>query len=180
VTLKAFDQDDGRNRGWPKTLFAKGQDQGKRGPRTLREPGDSARIEDQHRTLAGLAMRTGDGTSCEIGGAGALAGRWRADLSGQLRNVHLAGGQQLTAPDLGLDRLLQQLGSRQMLFLYLLVEIVGQIDLHPRHTPKYTHLKRGGNAIGAPLIAFPSRASHESSRTPMRGRRGGCHLGHRE
>ena len=48
---------------------------------------------------------------------------------------------QFESPYLSTNSLLQQLGGWQTTLLHELVEVVGKVDLHARHTPKYTPIK---------------------------------------
>jgi len=48
MTLEAFNKDDRRHSGWPKTLVTERQDQSERLLGAFGETTDAARIEDQH------------------------------------------------------------------------------------------------------------------------------------
>ena len=48
MTFEAFNKDDRRYFGWPKTLVAQRQDQGERMLGPFGETADAARIEKQH------------------------------------------------------------------------------------------------------------------------------------
>jgi hypothetical protein len=66
-------------------------------------------------------------------------------MSDELSEILVGLGEEFQSADLCPDCELQELGSWEALGLDELVEIVREIDLHTRHTPKYTH-----RAIAAP------------------------------
>ena len=84
--------------------------------------------------------------SGDCGRAQALPGSGRPDLGLQFGNVLVSLGEQLTPTNLSANGILQELGGGKSTLLHQFVEIVWKIDLHPRHTPKYTPSKlRGKN-----------------------------------
>lgn len=82
-------------------------------------------------------------------GACALPHRRSSDLSNQLRDVFVALGHQLLAANFGADSILQELGCSQPSSLDELVEFVRKVDLHPWHTPNYTHTASSGKTANA-------------------------------
>src|SRR5262249_19813919 len=70
-------------------------------------------------------------------GARHLLRRRRADLGDQFIEVGVGVREQVLAAHLRTHRLLQELRGRQAAGLDLVIEIVWQVDLQPRHTPNY-------------------------------------------
>lgn len=138
VSLQTFHENDRGDSRRPKTLFPKGKNQRQRFSRALGKAADRPGIEDEHQTLSGLAMSTSDYSARDVGRTCALSSRRRTHLSLEVRGVGLARAQQLPAAHLGTDSILQEFRSRQTTVLYQLIEIIGEVDLHARHTPKYT------------------------------------------
>jgi hypothetical protein len=60
-------------------------------------------------------------------------------MSDELSEILVGLGQEFQASDLCSNCELQEFGSWEAFGLDQLVEIVREIDLHTRHTPKYTH-----------------------------------------
>jgi len=78
----------------------------------LRQTADCARVENQHRTLAGFTLRTTRDNSPHKGlGASSLSGRGPTYLTRQRRRVSMARSDQLAPPHLGANSVLQQLGG---------------------------------------------------------------------
>jgi hypothetical protein len=48
VTLETFNENDGRDMGWPQSRLTQGQDQSQSLLRTFGEASNAARVEDQH------------------------------------------------------------------------------------------------------------------------------------
>ena len=67
-----------------------------------------------------------------------LSRRRLANLGGQLIHVAIRFAEEFTPPDFRTHGVLQQFGRRKSALLYQLVKVVRQVDLHARHTPKYT------------------------------------------
>ncbi|MDQ1446201.1 MAG: hypothetical protein QOI20_2665 [Acidimicrobiaceae bacterium] len=61
------------------------------------------------------------------------------DLRRELLDVVGRLGQQVLTPDFCANRVLQQLRRGQLARLHLFEQLVGEVDLHPRHTPNSTH-----------------------------------------
>ena len=64
------------------------------------------------------------------------------DILQELTQVLVGGLQELLTAEFDPDRFLQQLGGGESAFLDRSMEILGEIHLHPWHTPKHTHLQR--------------------------------------
>ena len=79
--------------------------------------------------------------------AQALAGSGLAELGYQFGNVLVPLGQQFTPTNLSTHGILQELGGGKATLLHQLVEIVWKIDLHTRHTPKYTPSRWSGKRV---------------------------------
>jgi hypothetical protein len=175
VPLKAFYQHDSWNHRWPQSLDSQRKNQREGVSRAFGEARDRARIEDQHRTLAGLSLEATGDASRDASSADALSRAWLAHLGRELDCVPTAGGFELSPSHLVAHRLLQELRRRQMALLHGLVEIRRQVNLHPWHTPKYTHSwPRSSRRIGH---------RRPGQRSPGKGsrRRAGCQrLGRRE
>lgn len=71
-------------------------------------------------------------------GPGQLVRRWLADLGDESGDVLIARFDQLLTAHLSTDSLLQELGCVQSAALHLLVEVLWQVHLHPRHAPNHT------------------------------------------
>ena len=88
-----------------------------------------------------------DELSSDCAGAQALPGSGVADLGDQFGNVLVPLGEQFTPTNLSTHGVLQELGGGKATLLHQLVEIVWKIDLHTRHTPKYTPSKLSGKRL---------------------------------
>lgn len=64
-----------------------------------------------------------------------------AHLGEKLTEVLIRGLQKLSTSQLNPDRLLEKLRGGQVGVLYGPIEFFGEVDLHPWHTPKHTHLR---------------------------------------
>src|SRR5687767_6092773 len=84
-------------------------------------------------------MRASDNPSGDVGRSGSLHRRWGPNLFLQFGRVLFTRRHQLAPPHLSTDGLLQEFRSWQTAVLHHLVKVVVQVDLHSRHTPKYTH-----------------------------------------
>src|SRR5262245_51754282 len=76
---------------------------------------------------------------CDDGRSGPVLGRRLAHVGDELGEVAVSLLVQQLAPQFGHDRHLEQLRRRKATLLDGGVQVVGQVYLHPRHTPKCTH-----------------------------------------
>jgi hypothetical protein len=63
-----------------------------------------------------------------------------ADLVEELTEILVGGFEEFLPSEFNADRFLQQLGRGKTAILHCSIEIFGEVDLHPWHTPKHTHL----------------------------------------
>ena len=109
VSLKAFDQHDGWNHRWPKSLTSERENHCEGVSQSFGEARDRARIEDQQRRLTGPSLQASSDAARDASGARALSHAGLAHLGRKLRRVFSAGSFQLSPPDLATHRLLQEL-----------------------------------------------------------------------
>ena len=87
------------------------------------------------------------------------------DFGYQFLDVAVRFREQVLATDLGCESFLQQFRGREASRLQLLVEIVREVHLHPRHTPNYTHLKALANCSRRSRSA--QLVSHNANNSPV-------------
>ena len=96
--------------------------------------------ESRTSTSAGHLIGSSRQSTGNCLGPGGLLWRGLPDFIYERAQVGIGGLEEFLPSEFDPDRLLQKPGRGETAFFDRSIEIVGEVHLHSRHTPKYTHL----------------------------------------